>query len=65
MVRLADTYGSVLRLWIGPFRLHVMLSEPKYVEYFLISNVHLDKSDGYSMAKSWLGNGLINTNGRG
>lgn len=63
MVRLVETYGRVLRLWMGPFRLNVMLSDPKYVEYFLISNVHLDKSDGYDLLKSWLGDGLINANG--
>lgn len=63
MVQLINRYGSVFRLWMGPFRLSVVLSEPKYVEYFLNSNENINKSDGYNMVKSWLGEGLGTSNG--
>ncbi|XP_022901359.1 cytochrome P450 4c3-like [Onthophagus taurus] len=63
--RLIKTYGNVLRVWQGPHRLNVFITDPKLVEYFLSSQVHIKKSAGYDIAESWLGpGGLINSYGK-
>ncbi|XP_022914303.1 cytochrome P450 4c3-like [Onthophagus taurus] len=63
--RLIKTYGKVVRIWQGPFRVNVFITDPKLVEYFLSSQVHIKKSLGYDIFKSWLGEGgLINSSGK-
>lgn len=63
MQRLFNTYGPVFRLWMNPLQLTVFIVKPDIVEYFLSSNVHIKKSEGYDLFQSWLGQGLINNSG--
>lgn len=53
-----------MRVWLGPTRLNVIISDPKYLEYFLSSNVHIRKGVGYEGFKAWIGNGLITSHGK-
>ncbi|GJQ70762.1 hypothetical protein Trydic_g694 [Trypoxylus dichotomus] len=61
--RLFDTYGPIFRIWHNPISLSVFVVDPDVVEYFLSSNVHIKKSDGYDLLQPWLGQGLINNSG--
>lgn len=61
--RLFKTHGPIIRIWLNPIKLSVFVVEPKIVEYFLTSNVHLKKSAGYDLYQPWLGQGLINNTG--
>ncbi|XP_022901353.1 cytochrome P450 4c3-like [Onthophagus taurus] len=56
-------YGRLVRVWQGPFRLNLFVTDPDKVEYFLSSNVLIKKSTGYDLYKPWLGEGLINGTG--
>lgn len=47
---------------MGP-RLHLMVTKPEAVEFFLNSTVHLSKSEGYNLFKPWLGDGLLVSTG--
>jgi cytochrome P450 family 4 len=59
---IADTYGHVIRAWIG-HKLAVVLTDPRDVELILGSNVHIDKSDDYKVFQPWFGNGLLISTG--
>ncbi|KAK9679812.1 Cytochrome P450 [Popillia japonica] len=61
--RLFDSYGSVFRIWQDPLHLSVFVADPDIVEYFLSSNTHIKKSEGYDLFQPWLGQGLINNAG--
>ncbi|KAJ1519176.1 hypothetical protein ONE63_011220 [Megalurothrips usitatus] len=56
------TYGSTIRLWLGPY-LYVILTEPDDVEVFCTSAALADKPHQYaSMLAPVLGRGLITIN---
>ncbi|XP_044270353.1 cytochrome P450 4d2-like isoform X2 [Tribolium madens] len=55
---LQSKYGTVIKVWLGP-RLHLLITKPEMVEFFLNSNIHLNKSNGYDLFKPWLGDGLL------
>lgn len=59
---LQKQYGNLYKLWMGP-RLHLMVTKPESVEFFLNSTVHLSKSSGYDLFKPWLGDGLLVSTG--
>jgi cytochrome P450 family 4 len=61
-MHLNKKYGSVMKIWLGP-RLHLMITKPEVVDFFLNSNVHLSKSNGYDLFKPWLGDGLLVSTG--
>ncbi|EFA01323.1 cytochrome P450 4BR3 [Tribolium castaneum] len=61
-MNLQDKYGTVVKVWLGP-RLHLLITKPEMVEFFLNSTVHLNKSDGYDLFKPWLGDGLLVSTG--
>ncbi|KAJ3661324.1 hypothetical protein Zmor_005723 [Zophobas morio] len=61
-MNLNKKYGSVMKIWLGP-RLHLMITKPEVVEFFLNSNIHLSKSNGYDLFKPWLGDGLLVSTG--
>lgn len=60
---MATTYGPIVRLWRGPSKLQIIITDPDYIEQVLTSNIHLDKGSGYDGYVSWLGEGLINSKG--
>lgn len=61
-MKLTDTYGTIMKLWLGP-RLHLFITKPEIAEYFLNSHTHLSKSNGYDLFKPWLGDGLLVSTG--
>ncbi|XP_022901351.1 cytochrome P450 4C1-like [Onthophagus taurus] len=61
--RILKTYGKIVRVWQGPFRMNVFITDPTLTEFFLSSTTHIKKSSGYDIFKSWLGDGLINSTG--
>ncbi|RZC32482.1 p450 domain containing protein, partial [Asbolus verrucosus] len=61
-MKLNKKYGSIMKIWFGP-RLHLIITKPEVVEFFLNSNVHLSKSNGYDLFKPWLGDGLLVSTG--
>ena len=61
-LELANSYGNVVRGWIGS-RLLVALTDPQDVELILGSHVHIDKSEEYKFFQPWLGNGLLISTG--
>ncbi|XP_022901352.1 cytochrome P450 4C1-like [Onthophagus taurus] len=61
--RVIKTYGKVVRIWQGPFRINLFITDIDLVEYFLSSNVHTHKSSSYNVFKAWLGHGLITAAG--
>lgn len=61
-LEIANSYGNVVRSWIGS-RLLVALTDPQDVELILGSHVHIDKSEEYKFFQPWLGNGLLISTG--
>lgn len=57
-------YGSVMRLWIGPINLVIVVSNPRDVEVILNSTTHIRKSGMYNMIVPWLGDGLLLSYGK-
>jgi cytochrome P450 len=56
-------YGNIARGWLFN-QAYIFIGESKYVEKLLSSNTHIDKSDDYEFLQSWLGTGLLTSQGR-
>lgn len=63
LISIPAKFGPIVRVYLGPFRRTVVLTDPKDVEFFLSSSEHIVKSPGYDGFKPWLGNGLVNSAG--
>uniref|UniRef100_A0A1I8P7U7 Cytochrome P450 n=1 Tax=Stomoxys calcitrans TaxID=35570 RepID=A0A1I8P7U7_STOCA len=50
------------RVWVG-YYLHMMIGDPKDVEFILSSNTLIAKSKVYDMLHPWLGDGLLTSKG--
>lgn len=59
LLALAKKYGGLFRMWIGPFNLAFVATNPKDVEIILNSTKHIKKSGMYDMLVPWLGDGLL------
>lgn len=58
-----DTYGKIVRLWIGN-RAILVVYDPKVSESILTcTSTNLGKNDIYDLMVSWLGDGLLLSNG--
>lgn len=55
----AKKYGGLFRLWVGPFNLAFVSTDPRDVEVILNSTTHIKKSKMYEMLVPWLGDGLL------
>nr|XP_021183940.2 cytochrome P450 4g15 [Helicoverpa armigera] len=58
----ADTYGTVIRGWLGS-KLAVFILDADDIEVILNSQIHIDKADEYRFFKPWLGDGLLISTG--
>lgn len=57
-------YGGFVRLWIGPFNLAFVATNPRDVEVILNNTKHIKKSGMYQMLIPWLGEGLLISYGK-
>lgn len=64
VLELAKKYGGLFRMWIGPFNLAIVSTNPRDVELILNSTKHIKKSGMYEMLVPWLGNGLLLSSGQ-
>lgn len=64
LVRINKQYGHIVRIWEGPFVLRLMLSDPKYLEIIMNSQIHITKPANYDLFKPWIGLGLITSTGK-
>lgn len=56
-------YGGIYQLQMGPFEKSVMLTSAETVEPLLADSKQLRKSKDYTFLHSWLGAGLLNSEG--
>lgn len=63
LLGLAKKYGGLFRVWIGPFQLSFVSTNPKDVEVILSSTKHIKKSYLYALLVPWLGDGLLLSSG--
>ncbi|XP_046382677.1 cytochrome P450 4C1-like isoform X2 [Ischnura elegans] len=63
MTQAVKDYGSIFRIWMGPFMGTVHVCSWKYAEDIFSSNVHIEKSSTYSFVHAWLGTGLLTSTG--
>lgn len=59
LLTISKKYGGFMRMWIGPFNLSFVCTNPKDVEVILTSSKHIKKSSMYQMLVPWLGEGLL------
>nr|XP_022913300.1 cytochrome P450 4d2-like [Onthophagus taurus] len=58
ILNLHKRYGSVVKIWIKPFRPIIIVSDPKYFEAILGSKEHLHKTKLYDILHRLAGDGL-------
>ncbi|RZC35727.1 p450 domain containing protein, partial [Asbolus verrucosus] len=56
-------YGTTLRLHVGPWKVILLVTDYKFLEFILGSNQILTKSENYRYLKPWLGSGLLVNDG--
>ncbi|KAJ8888511.1 hypothetical protein PR048_008002 [Dryococelus australis] len=62
-LNLADHYGSLLRIWSGPY-LFVAVLDPRYLDVVLSSNAQFEKSANYRFLLPWIDRGLLTLTGK-
>ncbi|XP_044729324.1 probable cytochrome P450 4d14, partial [Chrysoperla carnea] len=63
ILRLIDTYGKVIQLWIGPFDHYYFISDIDITNKILSSTKLIEKSHAYDLLAPWLGYGLLLSGG--
>ncbi|KAK2580231.1 hypothetical protein KPH14_012487 [Odynerus spinipes] len=62
LIKWSQRYGDIFLLWVG-LRPFIFLYRVEAIQPLLSSSVHIDKSLEYRYLRSWLGNGLITSEG--
>lgn len=63
LCRILDTYGPISRIWIGPSKLYLLVSDPDFCKILLSSKKDTKKALDYNLLRPWIGDGLLLTNG--
>ncbi|XP_025833167.1 cytochrome P450 4d2-like isoform X3 [Agrilus planipennis] len=59
LLKLKSKYGSPFKITIGFQYPWVIISDSKFMTFFLSSNKYITKSQDYNFFRSWLGDGLL------
>ncbi|XP_025833166.1 cytochrome P450 4d2-like isoform X2 [Agrilus planipennis] len=64
LLKLKSKYGSPFKITIGFQYPWVIISDSKFMTFFLSSNKYITKSQDYNFFRSWLGDGLLTSTGK-
>lgn len=56
-------YGNMYRLWIGPNKLIIIVTDADFIGFILSMPKLIYKEFGYEMFYPWMGQGLLTSNG--
>lgn len=62
--RIQEQYGPITKLFMGPSKIYLIISDPELVEIILTSNKEIRKGIDYQMLRPWLFNGLLLSTGK-
>ncbi|XP_044272411.1 cytochrome P450 4c3-like [Tribolium madens] len=63
LINYTRDYGDILRAQIGPFHRYILVSNYDFLECILSSSKLIRKSHNYKFLHSWLGTGLLTSDG--
>lgn len=62
--RIQEQYGPITKLFMGPSKIYLIVSDPELVEIILTSNKEIRKGTDYQLLRPWLFNGLLLSTGK-
>lgn len=61
MIAFNEKYGSIVKLWVKPFKPAIMVADTELMDKILTSKDHLVKTQMYDLLKPYIGEGLATT----
>lgn len=63
-MQMREKYGPVFKVWVGPNKVLVFISDSEWTEFFLSVPKYINKNYPYDLIYPWLGQGLLTSNGK-